>query len=320
MKAMSKLLLGVAGSVLVSSAAMAADLTPVMPAPVAPTPPPAPSFAWAGPYAGVFAGYDFGFALGEAGVQYGYNYSFGNFIAGIELETGHPFIPGFAVINASLNAHAGVVLADRAFLYVEAGIGEKFFTPLWNVGGGVEVAVTDTVSLFAEAKANFAILGGGGFFGWQLTGGTNYHPGGGMMAGGGGGFNGLYIGASAGYVTAPYGFGETGHQAGYNYGFGNFLVGLEVEPTHSFGMGPFANASLTARAGTVLANSFLVYGEAGIGSYITLPVWSVGGGVEYLLGNSGAGVFAEAAAQFAVGGGGYVGTEIQGGINYHFGN
>lgn len=319
MKRTGKLLLGVAGSVLISSAAMAADLTPVMPAPpVAPAPPPAPSFAWTGPYAGVFAGYDFTFTLGEAGVQYGYNYGAGNFLFGFEIETGYTFT-GASPVNAALNAHAGVVLADRAFIYAEGGIGSKLLVPLWNVGGGVEVAVSNTMSVFAEAKANF-VVGGGGFFSWQLTGGMNYHPGGSMMmAGGGGGFEGLYFGAIGGWTTAPYAIGQFGTQAGYNFGFGNFLVGVEVETTHAVGTATVVDGTLNARVGAVLANSILVYVEGGIGTNIAVPVWNVGGGVEYLVGQSGVGVFAEANAQFIVGGGGYAGTNIQGGINYHFG-
>ncbi len=317
MRLTGKLLLGIAGSVLISSAAAAADLTPVMPTPVAPTPPPAPTFAWAGPYAGVFGGYDFTFALGEGGVQYGYNFGFGNFLAGLEIETGHSFVPA-GIINASLNAHAGVVLANRVFIYGEGGIGEKLFVPLWNIGGGVEVAVTNTMSAFAEAKANF-IVGGGGFLGWQLTAGMNYHPGGSMMMAGGGGFNGLYFGTFGGWTTAPLSMAQFGVQAGYNFGFGNFLAGLEVETAHAAGVGSIVDASLNARVGAVLANSVLVYAEGGIGTDLAVPVWNVGGGVEYLVGQSGVGVFGEANAQFIIGGGGYFGTNIQGGINYHFG-
>jgi hypothetical protein len=315
MKTAGKLLLGVAGSVLISSAAMAADLTPITPPPP-PPPPPAPTFAWAGSYAGVFAGYDFGFTLGEAGVQWGYNFAFGNFLAGIEVETGHSFVPA-GIINAALNVHAGAVLADRVFIYGEGGIGEKFFAPMWNIGGGVEVAVTNTMSVFAEAKANF--LMGAGFFGWQLTGGVNYHPGGGMMMAGGGGFDGLYFGTFGGWTTAPLAVGQFGVQAGYNFGFGNFLAGLEVETTHSFGVPTIVDASLNAHIGAVLANSILLYAEGGIGTNLVVPLWNVGGGVEYLFGQSGVGAFAEATAQFIVGGGGYFGTNIQGGINYHFG-
>ncbi len=317
MKHASKLLLGVAGSVLISSAAMAADLAPVMPTPVAPTPPPAPSFAWTGPYAGVFAGYDFTLSLAEAGVQYGYNFGAGNFLAGVEIETGYSFT-GASLVNAALNVHAGVVLADRAFIYAEGGIGSKIALPLWNIGGGIEVAVTDTMSVFAEAKANFVI--GGGYLGWQLTGGMNYHPGGSMMmAGGGGGFEGLYFGTFGGWTTAPFGVGQFGVQAGYNFGFGNFLAGLEIETAHAIPAGTIVDATLNARVGAVLANSILVYAEGGIGTNIVSPVWNIGGGVEYLVGQSGIGVFAEANAQFVVGGGGYFGTNIQGGLNYHFG-
>ena len=60
-------LLGVAGSALIASGAMAADL-PTVPT-VGAAPPAAPVFGWAGPYAGASGGYDTVLTSGFYGVQ-----------------------------------------------------------------------------------------------------------------------------------------------------------------------------------------------------------------------------------------------------------
>ena len=91
-------LLGVAGSALIASGAMAADL-PTVPT-VGAAPPAAPVFGWAGPYAGASGGYDTVLTSGFYGVQFGCNFVRGGFLAGAEVETHH--LIGFGtIIDAS---------------------------------------------------------------------------------------------------------------------------------------------------------------------------------------------------------------------------
>jgi hypothetical protein len=112
--------------------------------------------------------------------------------------------------------------------------------------------------------------------------------------------------------------GHVGVQVGSNFGGGPFLAGVEVETSHSFGVPFLINASLNGRVGFTFGN-ILVYGEGGIGSIGSLPMWLAGGGAELALGTN-LGVFAEAKALFAFGSGAYAGTQINAGLNVHFGH
>lgn len=308
------LLLGAAGSVLLAGSAFAADIPQPPGPPPPPPPPPAPMFSWSGPYVGAFAGYDFTLSGAIAGVQFGYNWEFGNFVAGLEVETIYPIF-GATLVDARLNARLGAAFADKFLVYGEAGIGSWVAVPVWTVGGGVEYAVSDSLSLFAEAEAVFVM--GGGYVATQLTGGMNYHAGeGGMSSSGPHDWSGLYFGTLGGWSTT-FGLSEFGVQVGYNFAWDRFVAGLEIETTHPGAGGALINASLNARAGYAVGDRVLVYGEAGIGEWLFVPTYTLGGGVEFAVGDQ-MSLFAEAKAQGFIGGG-IFGTVIRGGVNVHFG-
>ncbi len=157
-------------------AAAAADIPMAPPAPPAApvTPPPAPAFDWSGPYVGAYSGYVFGVGWVPFGVQAGYLYDLGGFVVGIEGQLAANWtIPGLAG-QANVNARAGVELGE-ALLYGEAGVGILFpgATGTWNAGGGIEFAVNNDMTLFAETKAEGTF--GGGLYGVRVTGGLNWH-------------------------------------------------------------------------------------------------------------------------------------------------
>jgi len=159
-------------------AANAADLSPAYPS-IAPPPPPspyvpAPSFDWSGPYVGAYGGYMFLAGFAQAGVQAGYNFMLGpTFLAGIEAQAGGIWaFPGLAG-EANLNARVGAAFGN-VLVYGEAGAGLIYPVAwTWNAGGGVEYALSNSVSLFGEAKAVGAF--GGGLVGVSATGGVNWH-------------------------------------------------------------------------------------------------------------------------------------------------
>ena len=323
MRPRAKLILGAAAAALVSTAASAAD--PIM-APGAPPPPmAAPGFDWSGPYVGAIAGLhnEAGFSYQYGGVQFGYNLVFRDkILAGLEVETIHWMFP-FPFVSAALNGRLGFIAGDRVLLYGEVGIGTYFFggAGVVTAGGGVEVAVTNAISVFGEVNREFFIAGGGlvplGYSNFEL--GINYHPGGSAMMASSGGFNGVYFGAFGGYFVGPA-FAEAGVQFGFNHTLGNrFVAGTEIETYYSPGTGAFVSASLNGRLGATFGN-FLAYGEAGIGTWIGVPLWSAGGGIEFALGNRGISLFTEATAQFLFGGGGYFGTRVDAGMNFAVGN
>jgi outer membrane immunogenic protein len=319
MRTPAKLFLGAAAAALFSTAAFAAD--PVY-APMTPAAPmAAPAFDWSGPYVGAVAGIYglIGTNYMYSGVQFGYNFMFrGNMIAGFEVETTHIMYP-LAYVNAALNGRLGVVVGDRVLLYGEAGIGTHLISPigLFTVAGGIEVAVTNAISVFGEVKKVWAIAGGLVPYGGTFEAGVNFHPGGSMMMASSGGFGGLYFGTFGGYELGPN-YGEFGVQFGFNHEMGSrFIVGAEVETYHPAIPVAYVSASLNGRAGVTFGN-ILAYGEAGIGTFIGVPVLSAGGGVEFALANRGMSVFTEAKALYLLGGGYYL-TRVDAGINFAVG-
>lgn len=178
-KAMKAALAGAVGSILIASAAMAADLPPPVVAPAPPPPMAAPAFDWGGVYYGVYGGYNTGIPPGAAGVLVGYNFVRGNFLGGVEARLGG-FFPGLGPtgfdFEGSVNARVGFLLRDRLNIYGVAGIGHVFccdFT-YWSAGGGLEIAAGSRVSLFAEGRA-FNDFTGLGPPGLMIRGGVNLH-------------------------------------------------------------------------------------------------------------------------------------------------
>ena len=173
-------LFGFIGSAFIATSAIAADVPPLVIAPTAPPPPIAASFDWAGPYVGAYGGAFFELdpisrEFWVFGGQAGFNIRFGGAtLAGVELRAGL-IDDGGVVFEAALSGRLGVVLGDKVLLYGEAGV--WFVAPsvfLWTAGGGVEVGLSNSVSLFVEA----AVVGPfGGCCGLLITGGINFHPG-----------------------------------------------------------------------------------------------------------------------------------------------
>lgn len=166
-------MLGIAGSVMMVAGATAADVPPMTVA-VAPVPPPAVAFDWAGAYGGVQASYvfDCGLCFAVAG-QGGYNFVAGSFVLGVEGGVGVWWDGGFSPVWYTLAARAGYLVTDKILAYVELGIWDYFalseLTP--TIGGGVEAAVTNSLSVFGEVKHWI------GTTTTTIQGGINWHPG-----------------------------------------------------------------------------------------------------------------------------------------------
>jgi opacity protein-like surface antigen len=166
----------IAGALVVGTtfAANAADLPtpPMAPAPPPPPPMAAPAFDWSGPYIGAYGGIFYPVYY-QAGVQAGFNIVRGSFLAGIEAEVGTIFGGGFTY-NVALNARLGFILGQRALLYALAGVGfNPAFGPLWNTAAGIEFAIGDAWSIFAEG--GLAGQFGGGPFAYTFQAGLNWH-------------------------------------------------------------------------------------------------------------------------------------------------
>lgn len=171
-----------AGAVILASfsAANAADFGPIVAGPPAAPPPitvySPPGFDWGGLYVGAYGGYVFGIPWIQAGGQAGYNFVNGGMLIGAELQAG-AYIAGGVAFEGWANARFGALIGPNALLYAEGGLGMLGFGGqfLWAAGGGAEIALGQSISLFAEAK----ILGvfGGGCCGIVAQGGINWHPG-----------------------------------------------------------------------------------------------------------------------------------------------
>ena len=176
---MKKILLASVALFGFAGAAAAADL-PMRAAPPAPIIAAAPLFTWTGFYVGVNAGYgwsnddfdavdladeddDGGFV---GGAQVGYNYQIGSFVVGLEGDIqyadfgadGTFDFDGDGVFDddfdssdwfGTVRARAGVAF-DRALIYATGGFAFADDANGWTVGGGVEYAFTNNLSLKVE--------------------------------------------------------------------------------------------------------------------------------------------------------------------------
>jgi hypothetical protein len=136
----------------------------------------AAGFSWAGSYLGLYTGWLFT-PLGTVdriGGQAGYNFVRGRFLIGIEGHGGAIFTVGPGAAEVELSARLGAILRSRFLLYGEAGIGMVADQGTYTFGGGVEVAVGDSFSLFAEAKRFGTFASGCCNNTVQL--GLNFHP------------------------------------------------------------------------------------------------------------------------------------------------
>jgi len=152
------LIAGIAGTVMMATAASAADIQVIVPAaPPVVVVPVAPSFDWAGLYVGAYvAGPLEGY---EVGGQAGFNFVRGNLLFGAAAQVG---AIGFQAITIGGTARAGLLLGQTDRILVYAAAGAKFIpaatATLFTAVGGVEIGIGERLSVFGEAGV--AVLGG----------------------------------------------------------------------------------------------------------------------------------------------------------------
>lgn len=156
------LTLGVAAVALMASGAQAADLfVPTTPEPVYTAP---PAFSWEGLYTGVEAGgffYDdetYGVIGGVVGANF---IPMDPILVGVEIQGDYIFGNDEDAGLVLALGRVGAVVTDQVLVYAAGGVGSIFGDDesemLYALGGGVEFAVTQNISLRGE------ILGIGDF-------------------------------------------------------------------------------------------------------------------------------------------------------------
>lgn len=138
-----------------------------------------PGFDWSGFYAGVYGGVQNGEVSGTQyglGVQAGVNAQFDFYLLGAEVAV-HGLTGGVGnTTYGQILGRAGLVVTDDVVVYAAGGYGLDLGAPTEDdvlVGGGVELAVTDQVSLRAQYLRGFPLNGGNAKD--QLTIGANFH-------------------------------------------------------------------------------------------------------------------------------------------------
>lgn len=159
-KLFAKLAAGIAGSLLVTGSASAADIAPIIPPVIAPVVIPVPV---ASPFAGLYVGNAFGITrLGDEGSLFsdalvvGFNLVNGRRIIGLEGKVGVRLRFEDGVIPfVAASARAGFQIGDRAQVYGVAGAGYifRFGQAFASAGIGGEVLLGENLGIFAEARA-----------------------------------------------------------------------------------------------------------------------------------------------------------------------
>jgi len=167
------LLLGTAAAALLSSGAQAADL--LMPANQVYD---SALFDFEGFYVGATAGvgaFPGGGGSGMVGVVVGSNFAMTDAIlAGVEFQGDAVWNGGgFYGFNALFLGKVGGFITDDLMVYGAAGGGWIASTPSYALGGGVEMAIADQLSVRGEALATGSW--GGGFNGGKITAGVLWH-------------------------------------------------------------------------------------------------------------------------------------------------
>lgn len=137
-------------------------------------------FDWSGFYAGVYGVGQLGSVSGVQyglGIDAGVNAQIDFFLVGGEVAL-HGLFGGPAIETAygQILGRAGVVITEDVLLYAAAGYGVDLGLPAEDdllLGGGVEVAVADNVSLRAQYLHSFPLSGGNTKD--QVTFGANFH-------------------------------------------------------------------------------------------------------------------------------------------------
>jgi outer membrane immunogenic protein len=149
MKLAHTLLAGAALAVLSVSAASAADLlTPVDPIYDSAL------FDFEGLYIGGTAGGAYtGGLFGTLGVVVGANFAVTDgIIAGVEFQGDTYWNGGFAAYDALALGRVGGFISDNAMLYGDLGAGVLNGAPVYAFGGGVELAMTDQLSVRGDLQ------------------------------------------------------------------------------------------------------------------------------------------------------------------------
>ena len=141
-----------------------------------------PGFDWNGFYAGVYGVAQHGETSDTQyglGIQAGYNAQFDFYLLGAEVAV-HGLPGNDAVGETSygqLLGRAGLVISDNVLVYGAGGYGIDLGAPEEEdilLGGGVELAVTESISVEARYLHGFP-LGEGGNSKDQFTLGANWH-------------------------------------------------------------------------------------------------------------------------------------------------
>ncbi|MFP9137123.1 outer membrane protein [Devosia sp. XGJD_8] len=159
------LLIGVSIAALGSVAAQAADLIiPTTPEPIYE----AAGFDWEGLYVGAraggqftgsdastYAGYPISSTSGVLGVAAGVNFlPMDPLLVGVEVTGDYIWNNAFSTGEFFANLRAGAVVTDSVLVYAIGGVGTNnrtgFNQGVYQLGGGVELAVTDSISVRGE--------------------------------------------------------------------------------------------------------------------------------------------------------------------------
>ena len=128
---------------------------------------PGDSFDWSGFYAGVYAGVQDSATGGTqfgAGVNAGVNAQFDFYLLGAEVAVHGLTDAGAGETSyGQILGRAGLVATDDVMIYAAGGYGMDLGPPSEEdilAGGGVELAVTDSVSVRAQYLHGFPVAGG----------------------------------------------------------------------------------------------------------------------------------------------------------------
>ncbi|MDF2798743.1 MAG: hypothetical protein K0R85_1487 [Devosia sp.] len=153
--AIRSLLLGASIAVVASVGAQAADLIiPTTPEPIYE----AAGFSWDGLYAGIEAGGIFADDVDTTGLVggiVGVNFTVADpIVVGIEVQADYLFLDGDDAGLVLALGRVGALLTDSVLIYAAGGLGSTIGgdddTGVFALGAGVEVALTDSVSLRGE--------------------------------------------------------------------------------------------------------------------------------------------------------------------------
>ena len=184
--------LGVAAAALLAGGAQAADLIiPTTPQPIYE----AAGFDWEGLYAGVrvggqfvgadastYAGYPINSTSGVLGAAVGVNFiPVDPFLIGAEVTGDYIWNNSFSTGEFFANLRAGAVVTDSVLVYAIGGLGTNnrtgFSQGVYQLGAGVELAVTDSVTVRGElvGQGDFDGAADPFFEGAKATVGVFYH-------------------------------------------------------------------------------------------------------------------------------------------------